>query len=64
MSYLLYIVYSKRILKRRLNLKGKDNKVYKYLLTALKFRRLEAIYKELIKAAKKATRNNRDFNYV
>jgi len=63
-SYLLCIVHSKRILKRRFNLKGKDNKVYKYLLAALKFRRLEAIYKDSIKAAIKATQNDTNFNYI
>ncbi len=39
-------------------------KVYKYLLTALKFRRLEATYKDLIKATIKAARNEADFNYI
>ena len=61
-SHLFCMVHSERTLTRRFNSIGKDDKVYKYLLAALKFRRLEATCKESIKAAMKATRNDADFN--
>lgn len=47
-NYLLYIVYSERALKRRFLLRGSKRAVYKYLLAALKWRRLKVTYLKLI----------------